>query len=65
VAEEAKMLKKKEITFRRKQNVLLLSLHDKRLVNMVSNLPADAIVDTSRRSGTTKKKIKAFLVAYL
>jgi hypothetical protein len=66
ITEEAKMLKKREITFRRKQNVLLLSLQDKRLVNMVSNLAAAAIVDdTSRRSGKTKKTINALLVAYL
>jgi hypothetical protein len=64
--EEAKMLKKGEVTFRRKQNVLLLSLQDKRLVNMVSNLHAAAIVDdTKRRSGKTMKKINALLVAYL
>jgi hypothetical protein len=38
------MLKKGEVTFRRKQNVLLISLQDKRLVNMVSNLHAAVIV---------------------
>jgi hypothetical protein len=58
IIEEAKLLKKGEVTFRRKQNVLLLSLQDKLLVNKVSNLHAAATVDdTSRRSGNSKKKI--------
>jgi hypothetical protein len=32
------MLKKGEVTFHRKQDVLLVSHHDKRLVNMISTL---------------------------
>jgi hypothetical protein len=49
MTEEAKMLKKVEVSFRRKQNVLLLSHRDKRLVNMVSNRHTAAIIeDTSR-----------------
>jgi hypothetical protein len=55
--EEAIMLKKGEVTFCRKQNVLLLSLQDKRLVSMVSTLHTAAVVaDTSRRSGKRKEK---------
>jgi hypothetical protein len=66
IIEEAKMFKKGEVIFRGKQNVLLLSLQEKRLVNMVSNLHAAAVVDdTSKRSGKTKKKINALLIAYL
>jgi hypothetical protein len=56
--EEAKMLKKGEVTFHMKQNVLLLSLQDKCLVNMVSTLHTAAVADiTSRGSGKTKKNI--------
>jgi hypothetical protein len=55
--EEAKMLKKGEVTFCRKQIVLLLSIQDKRLVNMVSTLHTAVVVnDTSRQSGKTKEK---------
>jgi hypothetical protein len=62
--EEAKMLKKGEVTFHRKQNVFLLSLQDKRLVNMVLTLHTAAVVDdTSRRSGKTKKNINVLLIA--
>jgi hypothetical protein len=57
MTEEAKMLKKGEVTFHRKQNVLLLSLQDKRLVNMISTFHTAAVVDdTSRRSGKTKER---------
>jgi hypothetical protein len=64
VIEEAKMLKKVEVTFRMKQNVLLLSLQDLRLINMVSTLYTAAVVDdTSRRSGKTKKNINALFIA--
>jgi hypothetical protein len=57
--EEAKMLKKGEVTFRRKQDVLLVSHQDKRLVNMISTLHTVAVVDdSSRRTGVTKKKPK-------
>jgi hypothetical protein len=62
--EEAKMLKKGEVTFHRKQNVLLLSLQDKRLANMVSTLHTAAIVDdTSRHTGKTKE-IPKYIVHY-
>jgi hypothetical protein len=55
--EEAKKLKKGEVTFRRKQDVLLISHQDKRLVNMISTLHTAAVVDdTSRPTGITKKK---------
>jgi hypothetical protein len=45
IEEEAKMLKKGEVTFRRKQNVLLLSLQDKQLINKISTLHTAAIVE--------------------
>jgi hypothetical protein len=55
--EEAKKLKKGEVTFRRKQDVLLVSHQDKRLVNMISKLHTAAVVDDwSRCTGVTKKK---------
>jgi hypothetical protein len=62
--EEAKMLKKGEVTFHRKQTVLLLPLQDKHHVNMVSTLHTAAVVDdTNRRSGKTQKNINALLIA--
>jgi hypothetical protein len=61
--EEAKKLKKGEATFRRKQDVLLLTHQDKRLVNMISTLQTAAVVDdSSRHTGVSKKKPKC--VAY-
>jgi hypothetical protein len=64
MTEEAKMLKKGKVTFHRKQNVLLLSLQDNRLVNMVSTLHTAAVVDdTSSQSGRTKKNITVLLIA--
>jgi hypothetical protein len=57
--EEAKKLKKGEVTFCRKQDVLLVTCQDKRLVNMISTLHTAAVVDDSIRfSGITKKKPK-------
>ena len=57
--EEANNLKKGEVTFRRKQDVLLVTHQDKRLVNMISTLHTAAVVDdSSRRTGITKKKPK-------
>jgi hypothetical protein len=57
MTEEAERLKKGEVTFYRKQNVLLLSLQDKRLINMVSTLHTAAVDDdTSRQSRKTKEK---------
>jgi hypothetical protein len=42
---EANNLKKGEVTFRRKQDVLLVTHQDKRLVNMISTLHTAAVVD--------------------
>jgi hypothetical protein len=62
MVQEAKMLKKGEVTFHRKQDVLLLSHHDKRLVNMISTLHTAAVVDDiSRCTGVTKKKPKCIV----
>jgi hypothetical protein len=62
--QKAKMLKKGEVTFRRKQDVLLVSHQDKRLVNMTSTLHTAAVVnDVSRSAGVAKKKPK-FIVDY-
>jgi hypothetical protein len=55
--EAAKMLKEGGVTFCKKQNVLLPSPQDKRLINMVSTLHTAAVVDdTSRRSVKTKEE---------
>jgi hypothetical protein len=43
MVQEPKMLKKGEVTFCRKQDVLLVSHHDKRLVNMISILHTAAV----------------------
>jgi len=57
--EEAKMLKKGEVTFRRNQEILFISHQEKRLVNMISTLhTAEVIETTSRRTGVAKKKPK-------
>ena len=57
--EEAKKLKKGEVTFHRNQEILLISHEDKRLVNMISTLhTAEVIETTSRRTGVAKKKTK-------
>jgi hypothetical protein len=54
---EAKKLKKGEVTFHRKQDVLLVMYQDKRLVNMISALHTAAVVDdSSSHTGVTKKK---------
>jgi hypothetical protein len=54
--EEAKKLKKGKVTFCRKQDVLLVTHQDKRLINMISTLHIAAVVDdSSRRTGITKK----------
>jgi hypothetical protein len=46
----------------RKQDVLLLSHHDKRLINMISTLHTAAVVDDiSRYTGVTKKKPKCIV----
>jgi hypothetical protein len=57
--EEAKKLKKGEVTFRRKQYVLLVTHQLKRLISMISTLHTAAVVDdSSRRTGVMKKKPK-------
>jgi len=60
--EEAKKLKKWEVTFRRNQEILLISHQDERLVNMISTLhTAEVIETTSRRMGVAKKKPKCII----
>ena len=60
--EEAKKLKKGEVTFRRNQEMLLISHQDKRLVNMISTLHTAAVIETtSRRTGVAKKKPKCII----
>ena len=57
--EEAKKLKKDEVTFGTNQEILLISHQDKRLVNMISTLhTAEVIETTSRQMGVAKKKPK-------
>ena len=59
---EAKNLKKCEVTFRRNQEILLISHQDKRLVNMISTLhKAEVIETTSKRTGVAKKKPKCVI----
>ena len=59
--EEAKKLKKGEVTFRRNQEILI-SHQDKRLINMISTLhTAEVIETTSRRTGVAKKKPKCII----
>ena len=54
--EEAKTLKKGEVTFRRNQEKQLISHQDKRLVNMISKLhTAEVIERTIRRTGVAKE----------
>jgi len=47
--EDAKELKKGEVTFRRNQEILLVSHQDKRLVNMISTLHTAEIIETTSR----------------
>jgi len=57
MTEEAKKLKKGEVTFCRNQEILLISYQDKRLVNVISTLhTAEVIEATSRRTVVAKKK---------
>jgi len=61
--EEAKKLKKGEVTFRRDQEILLISHQDKRLVNMISTLhTAEVVETTNRRTGVVKKKPRCIMV---
>jgi len=48
MTEEAKKLKKGEVTFHKNQEVLLISYQDKRLVNMISTLHTAEVIETSR-----------------
>ena len=58
--EEAKKLKKGNATFRRNQEILLISHQDKRLVNMISTLHiAEVIETTSRRTGVARRNLNA------
>ena len=60
--EEAKKLKKGEVTFPRNQEILLISHQDKRLVIMISaRHTAEVIETTSRRTGVAKKKPKCII----
>jgi hypothetical protein len=62
MVQEAKMLKMGEVTFHRKQNVLLVLHHDKRLVNMISTLHTAAVLDDiSKCTGVTTKKPKCIV----
>jgi len=58
--EEAKKFKEGEVTFRRNEEILLISHQDKRLVNVISTLhTAEAIETTSRRTGVAKTNLNA------
>jgi hypothetical protein len=60
--QEAQQLKKGEVTFHRKRDVLLLSFRDKRVINMICTLHTAQITDApSRRSGKTKMKSKCVI----
>jgi len=48
IIEEAKTLKKGEVTFCRNQEILLISHQDKRLVNMISTFHTAEVIETSR-----------------
>ena len=59
MTEEAKKLKKGAVTFRRNQEILLISHKRKRLVNMISTLHTAEVIETSsRQMGVAKKKPK-------
>ena len=49
MTEEAKKLKKGEVTFRRNQDILLISHQEKRLVNMISTLHTAEVTETTSR----------------
>ena len=54
-------MKKGEVTFRRNQEIILMSHQDKRLVNMISALHTAEVIETSRRTGVAKKKPKCII----
>jgi hypothetical protein len=56
IIEEAKKLKKGEVTFRRDQEILLISHQDKRLVNISTLHTAEVVETTNRRTVVAKKK---------
>jgi len=56
MTEEAKKLKKSEVTFRRNQELLLISYQDKRLVNMISTLHTAEVFETTSRLGCGKEE---------
>jgi len=47
--EQAKKLKEGKVTFHRKQDILLISHQDKRLINMISTLHTAEIIETTGR----------------
>jgi len=47
--EEAKKLKKGEVTFHRNQEILLISYQDKRLLNIISALHTAEVIETTSR----------------
>jgi len=59
--EEATKLKKGKVTFRRDQDIVLISFRDKSLITMISTLHTADIIETSRRSGVVKKKPKCVI----
>ena len=56
MTEEAKKLKKSEVTFHRNQEILLISHQDKRLVNMISTLHAAEVIETTSRRTSGKEE---------
>ena len=48
--EEEKKVKKSEVTFRRNQEILLISHHDKRLVNMISTLHTAELIEKNKQT---------------
>ena len=48
--EEEKKVKKSEVTFRRNQEILLISHHDKRLVNMISTLHTAEVIEKNKQT---------------
>ena len=60
--EEAKKFKKSEVTFRRNQEILLISHQDKSFVSMISTLHAADVIETrSRRTSVAMKKPKCVI----
>jgi hypothetical protein len=53
------MLKKGEVTFRRKQDLLLVSHHDKILINMISTLHTATVVDDMSRRELRRRNLNS------